>query len=78
MGSGQKSLTQVRSDQFFVTHGWVWVWKISPKNVKFFNVFPSGQKNSSGQVKKYSNQRWVSALIYCGSKVISRRVRVHL
>jgi len=25
---------------------WVWILKISPKNVKFFNFFPSGQKKS--------------------------------
>jgi len=28
----------------------IWVWKISPKNVKFFKFF---------QVKKISGQRWV-------------------
>jgi len=26
----------------------VWVWKIFPKNVKFFNFFASGQKNLFG------------------------------
>jgi len=25
---------------------WVWVWKISPKNIKFSILFPSDQKKS--------------------------------
>jgi len=25
---------------------WVWIWKISPKNVKFFDFFPFGSKKS--------------------------------
>jgi len=55
---------------------WVWDWKISPKNVKFF-LFGS-KKISSGQVKKYPDQRQVGLLIYCGSKVSSGRVMAHL
>jgi len=41
-GSGSKifDLGQVRSDKPSMV--WVWIWKISPKNVKFFNLFPSG------------------------------------
>jgi len=42
MGPGQKFLTRVGSGQPFIV--WVRIWKISPKNVKFFNFFPSGQK----------------------------------
>jgi len=68
MGSGQKFLTRVES--IFRSSGqlgqpsmaWVWIWKISPKNVKFSIFFPSGQ------VKKYQ------PLIYCGSKVYLGRV----
>jgi len=42
---------------------WVWIWKISPKNVKFFNFFPFGSKKiSSGRVKKYPGQRQVGLL----------------
>jgi len=36
MGLGENFLTQVRPDQPSL----VWVWKISPKNPKFFNLFP--------------------------------------
>jgi len=51
MSLGQKFLTLVRSGQFIVARVgsgqpfivWVWIWKISPKNVKFF---PSGRKKS--------------------------------
>jgi len=38
MGGDKKFLTWVGSGQ----PSMVWVWKISPKNVKFFNFFPSG------------------------------------
>jgi len=40
MGPGQKFLTWVGSGQTFMV--WVWIWKISPKNVKSF--FPSDKK----------------------------------
>jgi len=53
-GSGSKFLARVGS--IFSGSGWVrsvqpsmvwvWIWKISPKNVKLFNFFPSGQKKS--------------------------------
>jgi len=50
MGPGQKFLTRVRLGQPFMV--WVWIWKISPKNVKFFNFFPLGSKKiSSGRVR---------------------------
>jgi len=82
MGPGQNFLTQAGSDQFFVARVgsgqlfmvWVWIWKISPKNVKF-QFFPFGSKKiSSGGVKKYPGR----PLIYCGSKVSSGWVRAHL
>jgi len=44
MGLSQKFLTRVGSGQPFMV--WVWIWKISPKNVKFFNFFPFGSKKS--------------------------------
>jgi len=52
MGPGQKILTRV---------GWgqpsmLWVWRISPKNVKIFNFFLRIKKISSGRVKKYPGQ----------------------
>jgi len=40
MGPGQNFLTRVGSDQTFMV--WVWILKISTKNVKFFNFFPFG------------------------------------
>jgi len=60
LGLGQQSLI------------WVWVWKISPKNTKFFNF--------SLRVKK---SLWVRSKVgqplhYCGSKVCSDWVRAHL
>jgi len=52
-----------------VSHLWFWVWKISPKIVKFFNFFPLGQKKiSSGWVKKCLGQRLVGFLFTSGQK----------
>jgi len=53
-GSGQKNLTQVQPGHFFVAWVgsgqpfmiWAGVWKISPKNVKFFNFFPFASKKN--------------------------------
>jgi len=57
VGSGQPSLV------------WFWIWKISPKNTRFFNFFPSGQKKiSSDRVKKYLGQTWVCLLFTASQK----------
>jgi len=75
MGPGQKFLTRFGSGQFFVARvgsgqpSLVWVWKISPKNIKFFNFFPfRSKKISSGQVGKYPGQRQVGLLFTAGQK----------
>jgi len=58
---------------------WVWIWKISPKNIKVFNFFPfRSKKISLGRVEKYLGRKGRQPLIYCGSKVSSGRVRAHL
>jgi len=57
VGSGQPSLV------------WVWIWKISPKNVKFFNFFPLDPKNLFG-----SGQRRVSLLFTAGQKYAQVRL----
>jgi len=60
---GQNFLTRVGSGQ----PSMLWVWKISPKNVKFFNFFLLGSKKiSSGWVKKYPSQRRVGPLFTAG------------
>jgi len=77
MGPGQKILTRVgstfcgsgrvRSGQPFMV--WVRIWKISPKNVKFFNFFPFGSKKiASGRVGKYQGQSRVGLLFTVGQK----------
>jgi len=53
---------------------WVWIWKISPKNVKLFNFFPSGQKNLFGLGHKVPGLKAGQPLIYCGSKVSSGKL----
>jgi len=65
--SGQFFVEQVRSDQ----PSFVWVWKISPKNTKFFSFFSFGSKKSLGWVKKVPGSKVGRPLIYCGSKVCS-------
>jgi len=65
MGPGQKFLTRIGSGQPIMV--WVRIWKISPKNVKFFNFFPFGL----GQ--KVPGSKPGRPLIYCGSKVSSGR-----
>jgi len=50
-------------------YGYVWIWKISPKNVKFFNFLPFGSKKTSlGRVKKYPGQRRIGLLFTAGQK----------
>jgi len=75
MGPGQKFLIQVGSGQFFAAllglgqpfMVWVWICKISPKNVKFFNFYPWGQKKSR-RVGKYPGRRRVGLLFTAGQK----------
>jgi len=80
MGPGQIFLTQVGSGQIFVARVGsgqpslvcVWIWKISPKTVKFFIFFALQVKKNvlgSGQKVPGSEPGW--PLIYCGSKVCS-------
>jgi len=67
MDPGQKFLTRVGSGQPFMV--WVRIWKISPKNVKFFNFLPFGSKKiASGRVRKYPGQSRVSLLFTAGQK----------
>jgi len=64
MGSGQPFMV------------WVWIWKISPKNVKIFNFFPFGSKKISlCRVKKVPGSKAGRPLFHCGLKVSSGRVR---
>jgi len=69
-GSGSKFLTRVGLDQPFIV--WVWIWKISPKNVKFFNFFLFGSEST--RVEGGS----ASYLLRVKSKLGSGRVRAHL
>jgi len=49
---------------------WVRIWKISPKNVIFFNFFPFGSKKiASGWVGKYLGQSRVGLLFTAGQKL---------
>jgi len=71
-GPGSKIFDQGRVNFLWLGLGqpfmvWVWIWKIPPKNVKFFNFFPIGSKKiSSGQVWKYPGWRQVSLLFTAG------------
>jgi len=59
MGPGQKCLTRVGSAIIGLGLGL----ENSPKNPKFFNFFPSGQKKIAlGQFKKHPGQRRVGLL----------------
>jgi len=55
---------------------WVWIWKISPKNVKFSSL--RIKKNLFGSGWKVPRSKAGQPLIYCRSKVSSGRVRTHL
>jgi len=81
MGSGQKILTRVCWVKFLLLgsgrvasaiFGWVWIWKISPKQSSFSTFCPLGKKNVIIRVKKYPGQSRVGLL--CGSKVCPGRV----
>jgi len=84
MGLGQKFSTLVGSGQFFVAWSgqpfmvWVWIWEISPKIVKFFNLSLRIKTNLFGSGQKVTGSKAGRSLIYCGSKVSSGRVRSHL
>jgi len=65
-------LSQVGSDQPSLV--WVWIWKISSKNVKFLNFCPSSQKNVIWSGQKVPRSKQGRPLIYCRSKVCSGRV----
>jgi len=52
----------------------VWVWKVSPKNLKFLIFFPLDQKNIIRLGQKVPGSKAGHPLIYCGSKVCWSRV----
>jgi len=56
----------------------VWVWKISPKSINFFNFFPYGSKKSLCVWSKSTQVKGSWPLIYCGSKESSDQDRAHL
>jgi len=70
MVPGQKILTRVGSGQPIMVG--VWIQKISPKNLKYFNFFPLRvKKNLLGLGEKVPVSNAGRPLIYCGSKVSS-------
>jgi len=77
MGSGQKFLTRVRSDQFLVARVWLgWVshlwFGFGKFPLKMSIFFPLGQKkNLVGLGQKVPGSKAGGSLIYCGSKVCS-------
>jgi len=58
MGLGQNFLTLVGSGQPFMV--WVRIWNIFPKNVKFFNIFLSGQTKTLRVVCKIKSMLGLS------------------
>jgi len=67
LGLGQFFVARVGSGQPYLV--WVRIWKISPKNVKFFNFFLFGSKKiASGRVGKYPGQSQVGLLFTAGEK----------
>jgi len=77
-GSGSKIFDTgwVGLGQFFIAHVGlgqlslvrVWVWKISPKNLKFFNFLPFGTKNLIGLGQKVPGSKTVDLLFTAGQK----------
>jgi len=65
-GSQSKFLTQVELGKPFLVR--VWVWKISPKNHKFFNFFTFGLKKSLQVSQKVPGSIAGRPLIYAGQK----------
>jgi len=88
MSLSQKNFTRVGSGQFFVARVgsgqpfmvWVRIWKSSPKNVKFFNFFPSGQKKllRVGSESTWARAGSASYLLRVKSKFGLGWVRAHL
>jgi len=81
MGPDQNFLTRVEWDQIFVAQvgsdkpSLVWVWKISPKNPKFFNFCPSGQKEyhqvgSKSTWVKGTCLLWAKSMLRLGSSLL--------
>jgi len=68
-GSGSKIFDPTSGQPSMV---WVWIWKISPKNVKFFNFFPFRSKST--RVKGGS----ASYLLRVKNKLRSGQVKAHL
>jgi len=66
MDQGQKFFTQSIFLPGQPSLGWIWVWKISAKNLKFFSL--RVKKIPLGQVKNYPCQRQVSLLFTAGQK----------
>jgi len=66
LGSGQFFVAPVGPGQPFLV--WVWIWKISPKNLNFFIFSLRIKKISLSQVKKYPGLRRVSLLFTAGQK----------
>jgi len=74
MGPNQSFLTRVRSGHPSLV--WVWIWKISPKNLKFFNFFPfRSKKNIVKSRQKVPGSEPARPLIYYGSKVCPGQFR---
>jgi len=74
MGPGQKFLTRERLGQPSMV--WVWVWKISPKNIKFFHFFTFRSRKSLriGSESTQFKGRSASSLLRVKSKLGSGQV----
>jgi len=67
MQNDQVVMGPVGSGQPFMV--WVWIGKISPKNIKFLIFFPSGQKNLFGSKSTRVKGRSASYLLRVKSKL---------